>query len=494
MAKETELKLSLPASAIARFRKHPCLEDLVPSRQRLENIYYETPEFDLERRRVALRHRRTRWGWLLTVKSAEPAAGALAQRNEWEAPSQPGVFDFSHVDDAKLRRDLEAQVPRLFPVFTTDFLRTTWILETGTGARIELALDRGEIRCGDRKAPICEIELELLEGDVSALFDVALALQSSVPLRPSAASKAERGLALFSGVPVVPVRVGRSPLGKGMLPTEAFKAVIFDCLDQIQRNEAGALTGTDPEYLHQIRVAIRRLRAAMRFWKPLLPPGFHLEFSGPWQATARTLGEARNRDVLATQILPPLIASFPAHRQLVAMASRAGKARAVAMRSVRGALATEAFARLMLRFSAAVHALPESVPESSLRHFAGRRLQRFHRETEELAAALSGEVRADHRLRIAIKRLRYALEFFGPLYSRKRGRRFLNNMAEIQELLGAMNDIAMARDLLAEPAVASRRFRQGDIVTAWLDGRLALLRQLLPSALKAFRSAERPWR
>ena len=177
MALETEIKLSLPANAARRVPAHRLVADSKPIRQRLINTYYDTPDQSLQRRRIAVRYRHKGALWLLTVKSDAPSPGGLAQRSEWEAPGQPGEFDFSHVDNPKIRRFLEAATADLAPVFTTDFTRSFWLLTPQEGTRIELALDRGKIVAGERQETICEVELELLEGDVADLFSAAIALQ-----------------------------------------------------------------------------------------------------------------------------------------------------------------------------------------------------------------------------------------------------------------------------------------------------------------------------
>lgn len=490
MAVETELKLSLPAGAATKLRRHPLLAGVTPQRQRLGNTYYDTPDLALKQRRIALRHRQTAWGQLLTVKSAEPAAGGLAQRNEWEAPSLPGAFDFSHVDDKRLRKWLHKITPELQPVFSTDFQRATWQLAPAPGVAIELALDRGAVCCAGRQDPICEVELELISGPTSALFDLALALQADLPLHPQVASKAERGFRLFRNEAMAPARAGDSPVAPHMSPIAAFRAVAFAALEQLQRNEAGARDAGDPEFVHQARVAIRRLRSAMRLWKPVLPEAFLARFDPAWQQLAQVLGELRNQDVFATHLVPPLLERFPDHAGLRRLSRRIERQREPARRRVRSALAGRDYSALLLAFIAAVHALPEPARMKSLPALAQRRLERFTRLVEQRAQATRSDPEAHHRLRIAFKRLRYAIEFLAPLYPRRRVRSTLRAASELVELLGAMNDIAVARAITAD-------IPQGpddDLLAAWLGGRAALLNELLPGALAAFRRATPPWR
>jgi len=493
MSIETELKLSIAPAAVARLRRHPLLASVQPERQRLANCYYDTADLDLLAARIALRHRRTARGWLLTVKSAEPAAGGLARRSEWEAASQPGVFDFSHVDDKRLRRRLGAWRPALQPAFTTDFQRTTWLLTPAPGVRIELALDRGAIRHGDREEPLSEIELELLDGPVSALFDLALALQADLPLRPEAASKAERGYRLFCDEPPQPVRAGKSPLAATMAPVAAYRAVAFDCVDQLLRNETGVRTQAGPEFLHQTRVAIRRLRSAIRLWSPLLPAAYVADYAPAWQAVGQALGDARNFDVLADETLPPLREALPREAGLVSLAAQITRRRQRANVAACRALTSPGFSRLVLAFAAATHALSDAAggaDNAVLAEFADRRLQRLVRRFRQEAADVSGAPEALHRLRIAGKRLRYALEFLSPVYRRTRVKRYLSALAALQGTLGRLNDLHVAETLLD----GLPRKDGGVLLRAWIAGQRAVLAAGLPGQRKVARAARMPRR
>ena len=183
MSKEIELKLRLSPAQATRLIKHPLLAGLTPQKYRLFNTYYDTPEFDLRRRNIALRLRRKGWAiWLMTVKvGGDSGAGGLAQRSEWEAPTQPGVFDFGIVTDDKLRDFLESKHSSLQPAFSTDFTRIAWTINHA-GSVVEMALDRGKISAlavageGDPVSmPLCELELELIDGtSPDALFDLAI--------------------------------------------------------------------------------------------------------------------------------------------------------------------------------------------------------------------------------------------------------------------------------------------------------------------------------
>jgi triphosphatase len=322
MSKEIELKLRLSPPQARRLLAHPLLAGETPQKFRLLNTYYDTPDFDLRQRGIAVRMRRKGWAvWLMTVKVAASGAGGLAQRSEWEAPTQPGVFDFDIVTEAPLREFLHSHQAQLHPVFTTDFTRTAWTLKP-SAALIELALDRGRISApGAGQAPqseaLCELELELLEGESpDPLFDLAIALAAGLQLHPEIASKAERGYALADPVPVAPVKALVSPVINEMSPVEAFRAIALSCLMQLQGNEAGAIAGNDPEFVHQARVAIRRLRSAFNLFAPVLNPRFVEVYSPRWLKLARGLGSARDWDVFLTETLAPLEEAFPGDADL----------------------------------------------------------------------------------------------------------------------------------------------------------------------------------
>jgi inorganic triphosphatase YgiF len=200
---ETELKLSLSAPDLPRLLAHPLLTQ-TGNTQRLLNTYFDTPELALQQRRMAVRERLAGEQWLLTVKTAGQSHNGLSRRQEWEGPTTPGALQFNTlVDDAALAQDLMTLRPNLRALFCTDFERQRWVI-THAGAKIEVALDQGSIHMPgtDLSEPLLELELELLSGPEEALLALAEVLrhtpQGPVMLVPSDASKAQRGMALWS--------------------------------------------------------------------------------------------------------------------------------------------------------------------------------------------------------------------------------------------------------------------------------------------------------
>lgn len=495
MALETELKLSLAARDLPRLLDHPLLAGKAPQRQALRNTYFDTPELELLGRRIAVRERRIGRQTLLTVKTAGSVVGGLAQRGEWEGPSAPGRFDFAAlVDQPALAGELQALAGRLQPVFSTDFSRRSWRLRRG-GALIEVALDRGLIRSrtprGRRQAALLELELELLDGPVDALFGLAQSLGRAAPLRPLTSSKAERGYALFLDRPPAPRRAATIALAPEVTPLQAFRLIALESLAQLQANEAGLLQRLeDAEYLHQARVALRRLRSALRLFAPILPEPFLRRWSREWQGLAQSLGDARDWDVLCTEGLPRLAEALgPA----VSRIERHSRARRTAARAAaRASLAAPRHAQQLLAFTRALLKLSEA-PDAAhppLVDWARERLAARHRKARRgarAAAQLAPEAR--HALRIELKKLRYALDFLASLFPAKRVQPYSRALAAAQDLLGRMNDLATAQRLLAGAPQAGL-----DALPAWLAQQTDALARQLPEALAPLRQAAPPWK
>ncbi|MDN3521450.1 CYTH domain-containing protein [Halomonas ramblicola] len=198
MSHEIELKLALGATGPEALRRHPLLAGVSPRVASLGNTYYDTPRGELETARMALRLRRLDGRLLQTVKTRGAGGGGLSRRGEWEWEVPGPGLDLAGLAGLPPAELGPGVLERLEARFTTDFRRETWALRHD-GARIELALDEGEILAGGRRVPIRELELELEAGEPAALWSLAEALAESVALRPSDSSKAARGGALLDG-------------------------------------------------------------------------------------------------------------------------------------------------------------------------------------------------------------------------------------------------------------------------------------------------------
>ena len=519
MSLETELKLELHPQDLSCLLAHPLLTAQSPRRERLLNTYFDTSTLSLRAQRMAVRERRVGRRTLLTVKTAGTSVGGLSRRGEWEAVTRPGAFDFAAlVDDESLAQQLTRVAWQLVPVFRTDFTRRTWLLTHG-GAQVEVALDQGFIATGSQRQPILELELELLAGPVDALLDLAhtLALgpkgraNEGLRLLPANRSKAERGYALFMGERVQPQKAAPLKLDPGMHPVQAFRAAALGCLAHLQANEGGVCqrapdgSPPDPEFVHQARVALRRLRTGLRLFRSHLPARFARHWAGEWKQLAQRLGDARNWDVFATEWLPGLLAELPpdpaAAGHVDVLLAWVNEQRATAGDRAAQALSDSAHALRLLAFTRAVLSLPPADPaagspwpDAGLVPWAHDALRQSHaalRREARHARRLGPEGR--HELRIALKKLRYSQEFLASLLPPKRLAQSAAALSDAQALLGGLNDLSTAQGLLAQaPAALAPTTVAG--LQAGLLQRLDTGLQALPAMEEALERTSTPWR
>lgn len=490
MALETELKLALSPDTANRFPDHPLLAKIAAQRLQLINIYYDTPDRRLQQKRMAVRFRKKDAEWLLTVKCDAASPGGLARRNEWEGAAQPGRFDFSLVDSPKIRRSLEAARRKLRPVFTTDFTRDRWVLASKSGSRIEVALDQGTIIAGKQQEAICEVELELLDGHIDDLFSLARTLQSKLALHPQGGSKAERGYRLASAEGLQPVEMSKAAIEPTSSALAAYRETVLACLAHLQANERGLLTRDSQEFTYQARLALRHLRSAIRLWRPLLPGHYVDSFAPRWRDIAEPLGVTRNWDVFVGEFLPPLLKTFGQHAALSALERHACVHQATARQASRAAMSSHGYSQLLLEFTQATLTLPKRKKPSLLK-FAPLCLDKCARRVATLAQITrDADPEARHDLRIALKRLGNAAEFFSPLLPAHPLLAYLAHAAALLDRLGRLNDLAVARQLIATIDDDSPH----ELALGWLAERNDLLLRKLDTALGDFLRHQPPWR
>ena len=483
MHDEYELKLALSPEQLDALLRNQFLRSLVQDRKastRLVSTYFDTPARLLHQRAMALRVRRAGRSRIQTLKVKANGSSGLQHFQEYEAPVLGDRPDLDRIDDPGLQAMFEESglAAEIAPVFTTDFARRKYLLRLFE-SEIELALDKGEIQSGGHSLPICEAELELLSGRPARLYELALALQDSVPFRLEFRTKAGRGYALATNAAARPVVGSKPALTPDMTVGQAFHAIARACRDQIQGNEPAVLQGlapdSDPEGVHQMRVGIRRLRAAVRAFGRIIEPKAVEYLKGELRWMQRELGPARDWDVFLGETLPPIRAALPEESGFDALASTAQAARRRAYERAIAAITDARFVRLLLQLNlwleedsllirprdrrevAAASAEREPDPAAEpIVAFAGRVLQRcdkkLRRAGRHLERLSSEEL---HQLRIEAKKFRYAIEFFRNLYPEGSVKRTLKALVAIQDRLGVMNDSAICHSLLKDLRVSA---------------------------------------
>jgi len=302
---ETELKLVISPAAerrleeLAAFRPPSASE---PKSQRIVTTYFDTPHRDLARRGLSLRVRRAGEKRIQTVK-ASGDAGVAAARGEWEWPIAKEEPDLDLVATTPVVDRLPPKLDKqLEPVVVTDVVRTTRTVQL-EGNTIEAALDSGSIEAGDAKEPVHELELELREGAPGALYRLALTLHAATPVAVETESKAARGYRLKERSAPRAEKPTDMTLARDVNAVDGLREIVANALGHLLANRAAALAG-DAEGIHQTRVAIRRLRSALRLFGPRLEPHATALFQSELKRIGRIIGEARDWDVFCVEMLP----------------------------------------------------------------------------------------------------------------------------------------------------------------------------------------------
>lgn len=453
MDREIELKFLLPPEAanlaLAELKALQAGDGAV---RQLDATYFDTPDHALRRAGYGLRVRDGEGGRKQTLKSA--SAGGVFSRGEWE----------TRVEGPGPDRDALALTPAaamlqdrpLTPVFTTHVQRMVRLIQVGE-AIIETALDRGELSAADRRAPVCELELELKSGPPRALFDLARTLAARVPLRLSLASKAERGYGLATGEESLAPRRHAAGLGA--------KATVGEALQALGRADLGHLCAAlealrerpGAEGVHQARVATRRLRALLKIFKPLAKDEAARRLDEALSWLAGEFDNARDLDVFVGEVWREAApgAEFTGkdafERGLQAVHANAYLRMEAALESPRArAVLLEAAAWLESGDWTTDPELAE-VRDASAKAYAADVLDHRRKAVSKRARRFNDlDAQARHRLRLKGKTLRYAAEDLAPLFPEHADRadRFVKAAKAAQDTLGALNDRSVREDLV----------------------------------------------
>lgn len=469
-SREFELKLELDECELDGLKHSLAAGKLAAHQQFLKSTYFDTPDMRLQADGIALRIREKGGQLLQTVKLKTSVKGGISNPVEFEFPVNSGAPQIAAIENGKARKTLEKAIGgrELRPVFVTEIDRTTLVLEND-GARAELALDKGKIVSGKKKAAICEAELELLSGGVDTFMEFAKQAFAEIPVRFGSQSKAERGYRLVASTKAekpAPFKSWQADLKADMTIPEAFSLICGAAADQILRNRDALLVSDDPECAHQMRIGIRRLRAALHAFRSAIDSEDLRILDRSIRDLGRIVGETRDRDVLLADIAMPVlgrISDKDTARELeqilneIAISERDAVRREMEQLSWNGVL----FKLALISFGAGWQ--PPEEP-ANLVEFARKALEKSWKKAQKHARdldRLNEEQR--HRLRKDLKGLRYKAEFFASLFPAGRSRRFIERLRDLQDVFGYLNDVVLARrlpevinaDKAAKPAIAS---------------------------------------
>ena len=335
---EIEIKMRLDPNEAESFATLGLLRSAKPTRSQLRTVYFDDDRRRLQEKGVELRVRRDGGNHVQTVK-----VGRGLKRGEWEAPVSNDTPEPDAVRGTPAQKFIGKHAD-LKSIFVVEVERRVWLIEKD-GGRAEISLDCGEVKAEQRRQAIAEAEIELKAGSPRLLFDLARKAIHDCDAPPSFVGKALRGRRLAQGADEKTQRSLDLALSPKMTATVAFQSIVDACLVQVSLNEELLRRRPgDVEATHQLRVAVRRLRAALTLFAPMIA-GASLD--GPkanlkW--ISNLLGEARDLDVFETKLIAKTRAAHPDLQGLDKLRSRCEALRTSAHDALDEALRSERFA------------------------------------------------------------------------------------------------------------------------------------------------------
>jgi triphosphatase len=345
-------------------------------------------------------------------------------------------------------------------------------------SEIELALDEGCVATADGDLAIAEIEIELKQGAREDVARLARKLAHEVPVTFAARAKAEWGYVLVKDAVNAPMSAEAVALGPSAMVADAFIVIGFSCLRQIAGNEL-AVRARDPEGIHQMRVGLRRLRTVLSLFKDMLQGRETNRIKNQLKWLTEQLGPGRDSDVFVRKTVVPYLEHHPDRREFEVLAHDLEKERSAGFAKAQAAVEGERFRRLLLDCALWLidgewrnddDDLKRASRDRPAKTFAEEELARRTRKIVKRVRKLEKlDAKRRHKLRIAVKKVRYAREFFTNLNRdrprRKAQRKTDRALKSLQSALGGLNDmrvhLAHARDFARANAASRKAFAIG---------------------------------
>ena len=454
---ELELKVELDKSDVDRLAGEPAAGDLSigpVATKELRTVYFDTPEHDLHAAGISLRLRRQDGGWRQTVKVDQHVEGGMSNPIELQALVEEERPDIRKISDKKVRRAVRKALfdTALHPVFETVVQRTTRSIKV-QDSEIELAVDDGEVRAGNERQYLREADLELKAGSAEGLLLAAEKLLGGHEFKPSSRSKAERGYRLVLGKKDTstepekarPARVSRKDSSR-----KALSSMLDSAVRQVLVNRRAVLETDDPEAAHQLRIGLRRLRAALRALRPLVGRSSLHAFERSARDMGRCVGLLRDADVLISGIHAPVEGAATDKTGFVELHEALVRNREARRDEVRQVLGGSQWVKLQLYLTLWPRTLEEVDGLSKpITKYARKVLAKAWKKPAKLGRHLDRlDATQRHEMRKALKRLRYQAEFMAPLFDNRDGKQFIHQLRALQDVFGYLNDVRLAPRLI----------------------------------------------
>jgi inorganic triphosphatase YgiF len=460
MGVEVELKFRVPAHGLQGLASGqiPGARAEAPEESQQISVYFDTAKHKLKRHGLSLRVRHKGGKYIQTIKSA---AGASFGRGEWETEIEGDTPDLRKFDGTPLEPLVSKKMLReLKPIFKTSVHRVIVPVRAGK-SEIELAVDRGTLIAGRRSRPIEELELELKTGRVADLFRLAKSVERKLGAELYFRTKSERGYELVSGKNGHAVFAEPIELQDDMTAGEAFRVIAHSTVRHFAAN-ADAVRSLDPEGIHQMRVGLRRVRAAISLFSGILSGVQAEQIKSELKWLTNELAPAREIDVFVKSKISPAMRDIFPRRSGKAIEKAFATRRAVALERANKAVGSERCRTLLVDVLEWIerHRSVRKGVNTPIGKFAAetlrRRIKKVLKRGRDLAKL---PARERHQFRIRIKKIRYGAEFFESLFPGKRKRkqiaRLSDHLRNIQEALGSFNDFVAHQKMMADLALMS---------------------------------------
>ena len=449
---EIELKFLVPDYKVDALLRQANIKS--SQTNKLAAHYFDTAEQDLAKAGIALRIRKEGDDWVQTIKATGDGMASRLEHNhvlDAEQTAQAAethslspdlqIYKNGELADNLARFDLDTLTDELIQQYVTDVERITRLVKKDNNV-VEVAYDEGLVHHGkdaSRQQNIHEVEFELLQGKPEFLFEVAKTWCKRYKMCVSTVTKAERGSLLLAGKQfgnAVKSDLDQLNISKKMSQPVFMRAVVHNCMLQILPNASAIAAGSpDGNHVHQLRVGIRRLRAALKFFD-----GFSEDINSDWipilKQTFSLLGEYRDREILQIKTQPLL------EEQGAPYVDWAPERDSLKVQPVDAVRAND-FQLTLLELIE--YSMSDPSEESNADKPAKPKLRKilsklFNKITKASDHFAELDLEAQHDVRKRLKSLRYISEFVAPMFKKKKTKQFLQYLEPAQDVLGEYND------------------------------------------------------
>jgi len=483
VATETELKLAIDPTNVERFLNHPLVIFANNSQRtiKLQGTYFDTPDHQLLSQNISLRVRKEDDDWIQALKTFQANTAGIHQRHEWETIVRENAPELDKLP-FEIKQSVFADSDlcnTVGPVFNVNVERRLWTLNSANGDDVELCLDQGMLSTQTALEAISEIELELKSGNPASLVEMAIELLETIPLSIENRTKSKRGYNLLAPELVTYHKSDILNLTKKRSAENVFVCCMQSCIEHLQENEAVTFQGGEPEGVHQMRVALRRLRSALTFFKPLIPLESYRDLKPQIKWLSDLMGPVRDWDVFIISLQDMLqqeSKQATLHHYLTQVLDNARREQHKHQANLIKAMKSPQYTKLFLCLSQWLLNRPwrEYVNSKQLKkldapvkQYTNKRLGKIYsrllRYGGDSLSLLTPVNR--HKVRIKSKEFAYSLRFVSTLYPGAVN--YLDLLSNLRDDLGILNDNYTAKSLMKTPNLIPENETGSNYIHGW---------------------------